>query len=223
MNVFIDLLQNREQFSKEIGDGVDLKGKLRSLAVLCAISFSIYGLIIGSQNGFRQAISSGIKLPILFLLTLVICAPTLVIFSAFFGSKRSVLQTVVVLLAGTSIMGISLVAFAPITCFFILTSDHYQFFKIFNVFVFTVSGFLGVLFFNRFHAQSSDSNDQKRFAGSTFLRFWFLLYAFVGTQLAWTLRPFFGAPDMPFAIVRELGGNFYTDIFRSIGHVLGAH
>jgi hypothetical protein len=223
MNVFFELLQNREQFAKEIGEAVDLKGKLRKLTVLSGLSFGLYGFIIGSQHSFSQALSSCLKLPILFLLTIIICMPTLFIFSSFFGSKRSVLQTLVVLLAGTSIMGIALVAFAPVTGFFIVTTRNYQFFKIFNVFFFSVSGFLGILFFNRFHAQFPDASDQMRSTRKLLLRFWFLLYAFVGTQLAWTLRPFFGAPGLPFEIVREVGGNFYTDLFKSIGYIFGAH
>ena len=53
------------------------------------------------------------------------------------------------------------------------------------------------------------------------LFFWIWLYAFVGSQMAWTLRPFVGYPDAKFELIRELGGNFYADIFRSIGELLG--
>ena len=67
-----------------------------------------------------------------------------------------------------------------------------------------------------------DSISILRRESAAFLRLWFLLYAFVGTQLAWTLRPFFGAPGLPFQVFRELGGNFYTDIVRSIEHILGS-
>ncbi len=48
-----------------------------------------------------------------------------------------------------------------------------------------------------------------------------LVYAFVGSQMAWTLRPFIGAPSMKFELFRQLGGNFYTNIFASIGEILG--
>lgn len=51
------------------------------------------------------------------------------------------------------------------------------------------------------------------------LKLWLLLYAFVGTQLAWTLRPFFGAPGEEFELVREIGGNFYTNVFQSLEHL----
>jgi hypothetical protein len=56
-------------------------------------------------------------------------------------------------------------------------------------------------------------------ASMMLLYVWILLFGFVGTQLAWTLRPFFGHPDRPFEIFREIDGNFYVDIVRTIGHL----
>ena len=52
------------------------------------------------------------------------------------------------------------------------------------------------------------------------LYIWILLFGFVGTQLAWTLRPFFGDPDRPFALFRKIEGTFYADIIRTIGHLV---
>jgi len=221
MKSLISILQDRDTFVKEIADGVDLKRKLIELNAIGAASFAVYGAIIGSQHSLLQAISSCIKLPILFLLTAAICMPTLFIFSSFFGSKRSILQTFVLLAAGTAIIGVALVGFAPITFFFIVTTRNYQFFKILNVAFFAVSGLLGVLFFNRMYVQLSEDSTPMLRSRRMFLRFWLLLFAFVGTQLAWTLRPFFGAPELPFEVVREIGGNFYTDLFRSLGHLFG--
>ncbi|GAB1644745.1 hypothetical protein [Krasilnikovia sp. MM14-A1259] len=48
---------------------------------------------------------------------------------------------------------------------------------------------------------------------------WILLFGFVGTQLAWTLRPFFGSPGMKFSLYRDIDGNFYAEIFRTIAHL----
>ncbi|GAB2612902.1 hypothetical protein Aab01nite_68830 [Paractinoplanes abujensis] len=50
----------------------------------------------------------------------------------------------------------------------------------------------------------------------TLLYIWILLFGFVGTQLAWTLRPFFGSPEMKFSLYRDIDGNFYAEIFRTI-------
>ncbi len=59
----------------------------------------------------------------------------------------------------------------------------------------------------------------ERPASMGLLYIWILLFGFVGTQLAWTLRPFFGSPGEPFQVFREIDGNFYVDIVRTIGHL----
>jgi hypothetical protein len=58
-------------------------------------------------------------------------------------------------------------------------------------------------------------------ASMSLLYIWIVLFGFVGTQLAWTLRPFFGDPGKPFGLFREIGGTFYADVFRTIGNLLG--
>jgi hypothetical protein len=52
------------------------------------------------------------------------------------------------------------------------------------------------------------------------LYIWILLFGFVGTQLGWTLRPFFGDPDKPFALFRHISGTFYADILHTISRLL---
>jgi hypothetical protein len=53
----------------------------------------------------------------------------------------------------------------------------------------------------------------------TLLYVWILLFGFVGTQLAWTLRPFFGSPGMKFSLYRDIDGNFYAEILRTLSHL----
>ncbi|GIE98332.1 hypothetical protein [Paractinoplanes rishiriensis] len=53
----------------------------------------------------------------------------------------------------------------------------------------------------------------------TLLYIWILLFGFVGTQLAWTLRPFFGSPGMKFSLYRDIDGNFYAEIFKTISYL----
>ena len=61
----------------------------------------------------------------------------------------------------------------------------------------------------------------ERPASMILLYIWILLFGFVGTQLAWTLRPFFGSPGIPFELFRDIGGTFYGDVFRTLGGLLG--
>lgn len=64
--------------------------------------------------------------------------------------------------------------------------------------------------------QASNQRTRKRL-----LQFWLVLYALVGSQLGWTLRPFFGAPGESFQLFRAIEGNFYSQVFRSLFTLLG--
>lgn len=64
--------------------------------------------------------------------------------------------------------------------------------------------------------QSGNQRTRKRL-----LQFWLVLYALVGSQLGWTLRPFFGAPSDSFQLFRNIEGNFYSQVFRSLFTLLG--
>jgi hypothetical protein len=60
---------------------------------------------------------------------------------------------------------------------------------------------------------------QPRQASMGLLYIWIVVFGFVGTQLAWTLRPFFGSPGEPFQIFRHIEGNFYVNVVQTIGHL----
>ena len=63
--------------------------------------------------------------------------------------------------------------------------------------------------------------DSGRPANMGLLYVWVVVFGFVGTQLAWTLRPFLGSPDESFEIVRAVEGNFYVDVIGSLGRLFG--
>jgi hypothetical protein len=87
--------------------------------------------------------------------------------------------------------------------------------------VFAIAGIVGVRFLGQgMHAVSGAAQEGGR-ARRNIVRLWILVYAFVGSQMAWTLRPFIGAPGLKFELFRQLGGSFYANIFASIGEMLG--
>ena len=61
----------------------------------------------------------------------------------------------------------------------------------------------------------------QRPASMLLLYVWILLFGFVGTQLAWTLRPFFGSPNKAFELFRDIEGTFYSDILGTLGSLFG--
>ena len=218
------ILRNRKEFFTEIRDGIELRGKIKAMLVSSITFFALYGLVMGSNHSLWQTLSSGVKLPLLFLATLFVCVPCLYFFGLLFGSNQSFNQNLAVILTAISVTSVLLLSCAPITLFFLLTTNptsQYQFFKLLNVAIFTVAGVMGIIFLIQGMRVVSGIELEGANMRKWLLIVWMFVYAFVGGQLAWTIRPFIGAPGSPFELFRQLGGNFYTDIFRSIGEVLG--
>lgn len=215
------LLRNRFRFFAEIRDGASVAHKIRAMLVYSAIFLAIFGAVIGSDHSVWQALSSAAKLPLLFLITLVVCLPTLYFFNTIFESSLTLSQNFALLLSAITMTAVVLLAFTPVSLFFLITTSQYQFYKLLNVFVLAISGLIGIRQLTQGMKMLSANDRRGARTRGRILWLWILLYAFVGSQLAWTLRPFFGAPGLPFELFRGLGGNFYTNIFASIGEVLG--
>ena len=215
------ILRDRHKYFTEIREGVELPAKMKAMLISSITFFALYGAVMGSTHSLWQTLSSAAKLPILFVATLLICVPSLYFFGLLFGSDQSLSQNITVILTAITVTAVLLLSFAPITLFFLLTTSQYQFFKLLNVAFFTVSGLMGIVFL--YQGMKVVSGPDKEGAGTRrwVLVLWMFVYAFVGSQMAWTIRPFIGAPNSPFELFRQLSGNFYTDVFRSLGEILG--
>lgn len=215
------ILRNRRAFFLEIRDGKGIAEKMRAMLMASVAFFALYGAVMGSSHSLLQGLSSAVKLPVVFLSTLVVCAPTLYFFNLNYGSNQSLSQNVALMLTTITVTSVLLLSFAPVVTFFLLTTSQYQFFKLLNVGVFTISGIVGVTFLRQGMQIVSYGGSEGAGARRRVVWLWILLYAFVGSQMAWTLRPFVGAPGLPFELFRQLGGNFYANIFASIGEMMG--
>ncbi len=248
--VLLTLLRDRKSFLDEIRRDIKTERKVGALLISSSLFFAVYGAIIGSSSGWLQAISSAIKLPALYLITLIICLPTLFFFDILFGSKLNFGQYAALLLTNIGIISVLLFSFAPITLFFLISIHDYNFFLLLNVGIFALTGLIGIkLLYQAMRTidypklvalepepQTDDFlpidetpvrvNDP-RLASDTsktrikLLQFWLVLYGLVGSQLGWTLRPFFGAPGEPFQLFRTIEGNFYSQVIRSFLTLIG--
>jgi hypothetical protein len=231
LDQFLALLRDRQTFLKEIQQESQLQHKISALMIGSFICFCIYGAIVGSFHSPMQALSSAIKLPALYLLTLLVCLPALYIFNALFGSKLTIAQHFAYLLSAAAVIAILLCGFAPITLFFLTTisaTKDYSFFLLLNVTIFALTGLFGVTFLYQAMrpdteaqsaTQSTEDDSQKKDSylrlRSNILRFWLVLYGFVGSQLGWTLRPFFGMPGQ-FEFFRPREGNFLGGVWNAL-------
>ncbi len=213
------IMRDRESFFDEVRDRRQLGPKLRSMIVSAAIFLMLYGLVMGLSNSWQQALMSAIKLPMLFLLTLLISLPTLYFFNLLYGSQLTFAQTSALMMAAVTVTGAITLAFASITLFFWMTiGEQYTIFILLNVGVLAISSWWGLTFLRQgmHHVQRNKPRVQQQ----RILLTWLLLYAFVGTQMAWALRPFFGVPGEAFVILRGDGGTFYASVLTAISWLI---
>lgn len=216
------IFRDRFGFFAEIREEHDLRNKIIAMLLSSLIFLAIYGGVMGASHSVPQIFSSAFKLPGLFLVTLGICAPSLYFFNILFGSRQNMLQNLALILTAMTTTAVLLLSLAPITLFFLITTSEYQFFKLLNVLVFAISGVMGLVFLKQGFAHSADAdNPQGRKTRRILFILWITLYAFVGTQMAWTLAPFIGSPDNSFIVFRQVGGNFYADVISSFASLLG--
>jgi hypothetical protein len=219
-STLILLLRDRTTFLEEVRQEKKIDSKILSLLVVSSLFFAIYGAIIGSSSGGLQMLVSMVKLPALYLLTLLICLPTLYFFDILFGSKANFKQYTVLSLTTVAVISVLLFSFAPITLFFLISIRSYHFFLLLNVAIFGLTGFVGVkLFYSGVRSVMNFTEDTPRIRNRLLL-FWLTLYGLVGSQLGWTLRPFFGSPGQPFQLFREVEGNFYSQVIHSFFSLL---
>jgi hypothetical protein len=215
------ILSHRAYFFAAVRDCEELWVKIRAMVVSCFVFFGLYGAVMGAAQSPLQAMSAAIKLPILFVITLFICAPSLYFLSKFFSSTQRLSQYIALILSAMTIMAILLLSFAPVTFFFLITGSSYPFFKLLNVFFFAVAGLLSVAFFRHSSVATRDPHNMAGIGARRLIFFvWVILYAFVGTQMAWTLSPFMGDPTQHFMMFTQ-GGNFYNDVAQSLRKLLG--
>jgi len=222
LTIIETILRSRRKFFTEIRQQIDVLPKIRAMFLSSFVFLAVYGLVMGAAHSVPQAFASMLKLPILFLVTLLICTPSLHFFNILFGSRQTIGQTVALILTGISTTSVLLFSLAPITLFFEISSSEYAFFKLLNVAFFAVCGLLGVFFLQDGMKIATETEDEREGIGARRLIFviWVVVYAFVGSQMAWTLSPFMGEPGHSFILFAQHGGNFYTDIVYSITELL---
>ncbi|MGE5457466.1 MAG: hypothetical protein ACM3RX_03850, partial [Methanococcaceae archaeon] len=104
----------------------------------------VYGLIMGSYNGFLQSIVTGLKIPVLVMLSLLICFPALYVIQSMIGSTMTLYQMANIIFSGFFVFSTIALSFAPIVIFFMITSDSYSFLKLLHVAIFSFSAFFAV-------------------------------------------------------------------------------
>jgi hypothetical protein len=187
------------------------------LALLVALLYGGYGVSMGLFHSPTAAMVSALKLPLLFLLTFGVALPGIYVINAVLGPRLTARSCVTLLLLATSVNALVLASYAPISFFFTLTTSRtvdsgYPFLVLMHVVVFVAAGLLSAGAIVYILRATSRALGQS--AGPVSLGVIIALYAFVGAQMAWVLRPWVGAPNAPYQFVRPFEGNIIEGVWR---------
>jgi hypothetical protein len=214
------LLSDRERFFEEVVANAALGAKLRHAITTIVVLSGFFGLVAGAYSGPAQALSSAIKLPLLFFATFIVCFPAFFVVQVLVGSRLRLLQVVVLVSGALALTSVLLAAFVPITLFFLITGANYYFQHLLNIAIAGVAGLFGVYALHEGLSLVCEKRGVYPKKALTIMRAWAVLFAFVGIQLAWNLRPFLGDRNRPFRIVGTYQGNFYAAIIYAARQLL---
>lgn len=217
-SIMPEFLRAPDAFFESIQSNEQVKSKALTLLWVSIFSFMTYGFMVGLAKDPLQAVSSAVKMPILFLSTMAFCLPALYFFSlALLGTPLRMIQVLTVVLSGIAVTAFLLLGLAPVTLFFVLTSTDYAFFQLLTVGFVGLSSAIGVYFLWRgMTSVETTQDDNLKSLGNRILMLWIVLYAFVGTQMTWRLSPFIGKPGDQFYLTHPSRDNFYVDVIHAI-------
>ena len=218
--IFTELLRNREKFFERIFNEEHLGRTIVQLFLISVVFFAVYGFVMGIYNSPLQAVSSMIKVPVLFYLSLLISYPALFVFNILLGSKLSLGQSLAMVFAAYALIACVLASFAPIALFFVLIGSSYPFLRLLHVAIFGIAALSGMAILNQGFVLACENRAIYPHQGIKVFHIWVIIFAFVGTQLAWNLRPYVGDKGRPFQILRKQESNFYAHIFHTVGEFI---
>jgi hypothetical protein len=199
---------------------------LRYLTIII-LGAGLYGAAMGWWRAPQQALFVAIKFPLILLLVTV--GNTLIngLLAPLLGINLRLHQSFSAMVMSFTVTAAILGAFSPIIAFMIWNAPGmarnvssetaYCIIVLVHVAVIALAGIAGNLRLFQLLLHFSPH----RFAAVRVLGAWLMGNLFLGTQLAWILRPFIGDPALPVQFLRSdaFHGNFYETIFHSFHEI----
>jgi hypothetical protein len=172
----------------------------------------LYGAVMGMFGGVTgeriwQVIYSSAKVPLLLWVTFLLTVPSFFVLNSLLGLRDDFAHVWQALLRSQSASAVILLALAPYTALWYLTSGNYNEAILFNALMFAAASVAAQKLLRQAYRPLVARNPRHRLV----LRSWIMVYAFVGIQMGWVLRPFIGDPNAPTRFFREEAwGNAYV-------------
>ena len=182
-----------------------------------------YGAVMGTFGGLGgdrpwQVVYSALKVPLLLVATFLLSLPSFFVLNTLLGLRSDFPQVVRALMATQAGLTILLASLAPLTASWYVSSGDYTAAILFNALMFAVASVSAQWSLRRDYRVLIARSPRHR----SLLWTWIVIYAFVGIQMGWTLRPFVGDPASRVQFFREEGwSNAYVTVLKMIRKVSG--
>jgi hypothetical protein len=207
-----NVLRNRDAVYGQITERRDLPG-------LMTVAFGgLYGAMMGLHGGAAQAVAAAVKVPLLLVASMAALTPPLYAFNTMMGSRMRGMQLAALAASTVATTSVILLALAPFALFLNFAGVSYSALKLAQIALFFVAGYSGAFFM--YDGMQTVAARLGRDQNLPLLQVWLLVYAYVGMQMAWMLRPFVGNPASGFSFFRPLSGSFFTGVMDALTTVL---
>ncbi len=180
------------------------------LVIACGLA---YGAVMGSFGGRPgQVVISAVKVPLLLVTTVALSLPSFFVLNTLLGVRSDFTAAVRGLIASQAGLTIILVSLAPLTAFWYASFSNYRAAILCNAGMFAVASVGSQWLLRRAYRPLIARNSRHRWL----LRAWLVLYAFIGVQMGWVLRPFIGNPNQPFTWLRERDSYFFKAVWQAL-------
>jgi hypothetical protein len=162
------------------------------------------GAVMGMYGGlapdrFEQILYSSLKLPVLLLGTFVLCLPGFLTVNVMLGVAGDFPQAMRAILRTQATISVVHLSFMPLVALWYLLVREHAWAVLVNATALGAASLAAQLVLRRDYRPLIDRNPVHR----GLMWAWLVLYAFVGVQLAWVLRPYIGTPGMDTTFFRE--------------------
>ncbi|HUV40072.1 MAG TPA: hypothetical protein VMY39_10680 [Planctomycetota bacterium] len=213
-----DLLHGRGRFAASAPPAAGLT----QLVVMVLVFGALTGAVMGSFSAFAPGrwvlmLYAAVKVPMLLMATFLVCLPSFFVVNALVGLREDWSRALAGIVSTQAALTVVLAALAPVVAFFYVSNVTYDAALVLNGLAFATAVGTAQVVTMRVYRPLIAANPRHRLM----LWVWVTLYVFVGIQMAWTLRPFVGAPGAAPAFFREdAWGNAYVIVARLVGRTV---
>lgn len=196
--------------------------RLLHLALIMGVFGMFYGAVMGGYGASTgrwtvQPLISGLKVPILLVGTFAVALPSFLVINTLLGLRDEFRQVLRALMATQAGVTIILAALAPLTLLWYASTENYNGSILFNAGMFGLASVSAQLLLTKAYRPLVRINPRHRKA----MWIWLVMYAFIGIQMGWVLRPFIGDPELPVRLLRPSAwGNAYVEVADTIWKVI---